>query len=94
VGDEALPLVGDPRRGEGVGGCDEHELVAPVEARLELRHPGATAREVGSVQEDLPRPAGGREAGLEVLLEGLDPRSIAVGIAQKRGVAIGHARTS
>lgn len=89
-GGEALPLVGDSRGRERLGGDDEDQLAGPVETRLELPDPGAAARQIGFVEEDLPRPARGGKAGLEAAVEDLHPGLIAVGIAQKRRVVLGH----
>ena len=89
-GDEALPLVDHPGRGEGLGRHHEHQLLRPAEPDLELPDPGATAAEIGRIEEDFLGPARVRESGLEVLLENLDPRPVAVGIAQEGRVALGH----
>ncbi len=72
-GDEVLPLIGHPRRRQGLGGDDQHKLVGLVEAGLELADPGAPAAEVDLVEKDLPRLAGLAEAGLQVGVEGFNP---------------------
>jgi hypothetical protein len=93
-GEEALPLVGDPRGGEGLRGDDEDKLLGPVEARLELPDPGTAAREVDVVEEYLPRVPGGGEARLQVEVEDLHPGPVAVGVAQEGFLAIGHGEES
>ncbi|HZF12793.1 MAG TPA: hypothetical protein VFE33_28735 [Thermoanaerobaculia bacterium] len=89
-GEEALPLVGDPRRGESLRGDDEDQLIGPIQPGLELPHPGAAARQVNIVEEYLPRPAGSGKAGLQVALEDLHPGLVAMGVAEERRVAVGH----
>ncbi len=93
-GEEALPLVGDPWRGEGLRGDDQNELLGPVEARLELPDPGTAAREINVVEEHLSRVAGGGEARLQIAVEDLHPGLIAVGVAQEGLLPIGHEKES
>ena len=61
--DEALPLVLDPRRGQGLGGGDQDQVLGLVEPRLELAHPGAAAAQVDAVEEHPAGSAGPSDSG-------------------------------
>lgn len=86
--EERSPLVAHPWRGERLGSGNQDEVLAPINPRLELSHPGAPASQVRLVEKHLPRPAGRGETLLQVCLERAYPRRVAVRIADERGVAV------
>ncbi len=83
LGDEALPFVRHPRRGHRLRRHHQQQVVGAVEARLQLAHPRARHRQIGVVEEDFSRTAGGLEAREQVLAQRLHPLAVAVGVGQE-----------